>query len=286
MPDTFITVPGGRLHVVDEGEPGAPSILLLHAGIADLRSWDALVPHLVEGGYRTVRYDARGYGSSETEDIEYSNRADAIAVLDGRDIGRAALVGNSRGGQVAIDTAIEYPGRVVAVVGVAAGLGGFDGDATADEIAAFERMEALEEELDTATDEADRDRLIAELLDLDTSLWVDGPGQPQDRVSAAIRDAVREMNATHAAKGPDQGRPIPLEPRANERLHDLRCPILAVAGTLDVSDVAQTAEHLAANAPNGRAAILPGVAHMIGMEAPERLAELTSEFLAGVPRWS
>jgi hypothetical protein len=31
---------------------------------------------------------------------------------------------------------------------------------------------------------------------------------------------------------------------------------------------------------------MPGVAHMIGMEAPSELATLILEFLAPLPRWS
>ena len=75
-------------------------------------------------------------------------------------------------------------------------------------------------------------------------------------------------------------------PRADDRLADLRCPVLAVAGELDASEVAQTARHLEANAPDARAVILPGVAHMIGMEVPDELAALIVEFLAPLPRWS
>ena len=114
--ERFVDVPGGRLFVVDEGD--GPPVVLLHAGIVDLRSWDGLVPHLVAAGYRAVRYDARAWGRSTTEDVAYSNRADLVAVLDALGIGRAALVGNSRGGQIAFDTAVEFPDRVVAVVGV------------------------------------------------------------------------------------------------------------------------------------------------------------------------
>lgn len=150
MTSLTVPVPGGRLHVVDEGDPAGPAILLLHAGIADLTSWDALAPRLVAAGHRVVRYDARGFGRSVTDDVAYSNRADSIAVLDALSIRRAALLGNSRGGQIAFDIAIEYPDRVLAVIGVGAGLGRFEGDPTPDEIAAFERMDALEERLDAA----------------------------------------------------------------------------------------------------------------------------------------
>jgi 3-oxoadipate enol-lactonase len=273
MTAAHVDVPGGRLLVVDQGS--GPPIALLHAGIADLRSWDAMVPHLIDAAYRIVRFDARGVGGSTTEPVEFSRTADLLAVLDARGVDRAVLVGNSMGGMLALDTAIVAPDRVVAIVGVAAGLGGFDGDATPEETAMFEEMERLENTtpLDPAA-----------VADIDIRLWVDGPGQPPTPVPAAIRELVREMDMFDPDR--PEGTPVRLEPRAVDRLAELRCPILAVAGELDASEVAQTARHLEANAPNARAVIWPDVAHMIGMEQPERLARTIVEFLAPLERWS
>jgi pimeloyl-ACP methyl ester carboxylesterase len=277
MTTSAVSVPGGRLHVVDEGDPSHPAVVLLHAGIADLRAWDDLVPLLVEASYRVIRYDARGFGASITEDVDFSNRDDLVAVLDAVGVERAVLVGNSRGGQIAIDTAIEFPDRVVAVVGVGTGLGGFDGGSTPEETALFDEMEALEE---AASPDPDA------IADIDVRVWVDGPGQPATRVPAEIRDKVRMMDAPQYAPEHVDGRPVPLQPPASSRLADLRCPVLAVAGELDASGVAQTARHLEAEAPDARAVILPGVAHMIGMEMPDELAALVIDFVAPLPRWS
>jgi 3-oxoadipate enol-lactonase len=277
MTATFVAVPGGRLHTLDEGNSTDPAILLLHAAVVDLQAWDDIVPPLVGAGYRVVRYDARGFGESTTEDVDYSNRADALAVLDQFGIGRAAFVGNSRGGQIAFDTAIEFPERVVAVVGVGAGLGGFEGEPTVEELAVFEVGEALE-----SADEVDVDALV----ELETRVWLDGIGQPETRLPAAVRERFRAMDAAIYAPVRVTGRPIVLEPPAGARLSDLRCPVLAIAGALDVSDVAQTARHLEASVPDARALIMPGVAHMIGMEAPSELAALLVDFLAPLPRWS
>jgi pimeloyl-ACP methyl ester carboxylesterase len=121
---SHLDVPGGRLLVVDEGS--GPPIVLLHAAVADLRSWDALVPLLVAAGYRVVRFDARNFGGSTGDDVPFTYHADVLAVLDALHLERAALVGNSRGGMTALDTTIESPERVVAVVGVGAGIGGFE----------------------------------------------------------------------------------------------------------------------------------------------------------------
>ena len=285
MTTQTVTVPGATLHLLDDGAAGDPPILLLHAGIADSRSWDALVPHLMAGGYRVVRYDRRGFGRTVAEDVEFSNRADAVAVLDALGIARAAVVGNSQGGQIALDTAIEHPSRVVAVVAVAAGLGGFDGGATPDEIAAFDRMDALEERLEAAGPAGDPVAL-AEVLEMDLAFWVDGPGQPTDRFPPEVRDLVRVMDTEHYDPARVHGQPIPLRPPAADQLAALRQPVLAVVGALDATEMVATAEHLGRSASQATTVIWPDVAHMIGMEAPDRLAGLILDFLAPLPRWS
>ena len=273
--ERWIDVPGGRLYSVSDGE--GPPIVLIHAGIADLRAWDPMIDGLVAAGFTAIRHDLRAFGRSTTEDVPFSNRADVIAVLDAWGVGRAALVGNSLGGQLSFDTAIEFPDRVVAVVGVGAGIGGLDLGATPEEMALFEEGERLE-----TADPPDPDAIA----DFDVRLWVDGPGQSPTRVPAAIREAVRAMDRPLYLPDRIAGQPIALEPRAAERLADLRCPVLAVAGTFDVSEVEATARHLEANAPNARAVVLPDVAHMIGMEVPDTLTALIADFLRPLGSWS
>ncbi len=275
MTTLFVDVPGGRLHVVDEGS--GPAIVLLHAGIAVLEQWDGMAPLLVRAGYRVVRYDTRAFGGSTTDDVPFSNRADLIAVLDSLGIGRAALVGNSRGGQIAFDTAIEYPDRIVAVIGVGAGLSGFDGPATAAELALFDEGDALE-----SADPIDADAVA----DFDVRVWVDGHGRPGGQGPAWIRDAVRAWDRPQYLPGVVGGEPIPLRPAADARLADLGCPVLAIAGGLDFSEVVATARHLEEAAPVARALIWDDVAHMIGMEQPERLAATILEFVEPLATWS
>lgn len=260
-------MPGGRLFVVDEGE--GPAVLLLHAGIADLRAWDSLIPELVAAGFRAIQYDLRGYGRSETQVVPFSNRADAIAVLDALGIGRACLVGNSMGGQIAIDVAVEYPDRVVALVALGAGLGGFDGSLTPEELVVEEAVEALEAAGD-----------IEALVAAEVRLWGDGVLAPEGRMAEPARTALTEL--VRGAADPDRprGKPIPLDPPAAGRIGTLTIPILAVVGALDESYAIQVAEHLGTASPNGRTVILPDVAHMIAMEQPAETARLIVEMLA------
>ena len=277
MSERFVSVPGGRLFVVDDGADTDPPIVLLHAGIADSRSWDALVPLLVDAGYRVIRFDHRGHGRSTTDDVGFSPRADLLAVLDEAGIGRAALVGNSRGGRNAIDTAIESPDRIVAVVGVAAGLGGFETEPTPEEALLWEEMDEIE-----SADPPDPDAIV----DIDLRVWVDGPGQSPDRVpTRAAREGV-PMDRPLYEPGHVRGSPVPLDPPAVDRLADLRCPVLAVAGSSIHPRRDHRRAHLAEHAPDARAVIWPHVAHMIGMEVPDELAALIVDFLAPLPRWS
>jgi pimeloyl-ACP methyl ester carboxylesterase len=236
-----------------------------------------MVEPLTAAGYRVVRFDTRGYGASTTEDVEFSPRADVLAVLDSFGIGRAALVGNSRGGMIAFDTAIESPERVVAVVGVAAGLGGFEVEPTPEEVRIFEAYKAV----DTA-EPFDADALT----DFETGVWLDGPGQAADRVAPGLHDAFRAMARPLNEPARVRGTESRLDPPANDRLGELRCPVLAVAGSLDFTDVVQTAQRLEAAVPGARAVVWDDVAHMVGMEQPDRLAATIVDFLAPLERWA
>jgi 3-oxoadipate enol-lactonase len=274
MTASQIAVPGGRLHVVDEGY--GPPIVLIHAGVADLRAWDDVVRPLHHAGYRVIRHDVRGFGQSTTEDVEFSHHADVLAVLDAAGVERAVLVGNSKGGMIAYDTAIASPDRVAAVVGVAAGVGGYDGGMTPDEIPINEEYERV--------DSAEPFDAVA-LTDFEVRVWLAGPLQPLDRVSPELRTRFFEMDLPLNEQGRVRGRQVPLDPPANDRLAELRCPVLAIAGTLDFSECVAAARHLEADAPNARALIWDDVAHMIGMEQPHRLAGAIAEFVEPFRPW-
>ena len=95
------------------------------------------------------------------------------------------------------------------------------------------------------------------IADFDVRLWVDGPGQPETRVPAAIRDNVRAMD-TPTTPPTASGAAGPADRRAaDERLADLRCPVLAIAGALDVSEVAQPPGTWRRRLPNAHAVVWP-----------------------------
>ena len=214
-----------------------------------------------------------------TEAVSFSNRADVIAVLDALGIGRAALVGNSRGGVIAFDTAAEFPDRFVAVVGVAAGLGGYEATATAGGDGHL-RGDGCARVRGTAGRAGHRRR--------------DGPllGRRPRPVTRDARplghpEAVREQQTDILRPDRVNGEPIPLDPPAEAapgEPHDADPRGRRACSTAPRSSTPRGTRGDAA--PNARAVIWDDVAHMIGMEQPERLANLIDEFLAPLPRWS
>lgn len=259
----YAPVQSGELYYEMAGE--GPAVVLLHAGIADLRMWDEQVPALADR-YTVVRYDARGFGRTRTEPVPFSNRQDLVELLDHLGIERAALVGCSRGGMIALDTAIEHPTRIFALGWVCSGVSGWEPPNelfAPEEIALYEAMEAAEQ-----AHEYER------VADLDVRLWVDGPQQPEGRAAAHVRRKVREMSLnnyrTHARLYDEGLEPQGLEPPAVGRLSELRIPVLAIVGELDSPEVPVAAELLAREAPNVRVERYPDAAHLPSMERPER----------------
>ena len=260
-----IPVPGGRLHGVAEGD--GPPIVLLHAAVVDSRVWEPFVPLLTDAGYRAIRYDARGFGQSVTEDVEFSRVDDLLAVLDTFGVERAAVVGNSQGGQIALDLAVSRPDRVAALVQLASGIGGLDVPMSPHD----EAVEQRYEEIDAAGD-------IQALTDFELALWGAGVDQPVERLPAGLRGFLRPMIEA-ANQGRPRGRQVPLDPPAAERLDRLTMPVLFVHGGLDFSYVELFGRHLEANVPNARMVVMPGVAHLLAAEAPDETARLVLDLV-------
>jgi pimeloyl-ACP methyl ester carboxylesterase len=263
--EQIVPVPGGSLFAVSEGN--GPPIVLLHAGVVDSRVWEPFVPLLTGAGYRAIRYDARGFGRSTTEDVEYTRKDDLLAVMDAFGVELAALVGNSQGGQIALDLAVSHPERAAALVQLASGIGGL-------EVPMSPRDEAVEERYD----EVDQSGDIEALTDFELALWGAGVEQPVERLSPELRAFLRPMFA-ESNEGRPHGRQMPIDPLAAERLDQLTMPVLFVHGALDFSYVELFGRHLVQNVPGARLVVIPGVAHLVAVEAPEETARLILDLI-------
>ena len=99
------------LNVAVDGDADAPPVLLLHGITASVRTWEWMVPHLVDR-YRVLRLDFRGHGRSGRAPGTYGWEgyvSDAAAAC--REVAGApcAIIGHSLGGGTAAALAQLHP---------------------------------------------------------------------------------------------------------------------------------------------------------------------------------
>ncbi|WP_405091381.1 alpha/beta hydrolase [Micromonospora sp. NBC_01392] len=263
---TKIEINGATL-AYDEAGSGS-AVVLLHAGIADRRMWRDQVPALA-ARHRVIVPDLRGYGESELPPEPFAHHDDVVGLLDALGVERAALVGCSFGGRVAVDTALAHPDRVSALALFGAPLSGHEWS---------EETEQLWENLVGDVDPEDFGATAAG----EVRFWVVGPSrQPADVDPELIRFAEemdrRALAAEQALSAIEVGE---LDPPAVDRLGELRMPVLAAAGADDIPDIRRLADRIAAEAPHGvRLPDIPNAAHLFPLEHPTEVNTALRTFL-------
>ena len=180
-----------------------------------------------------------------------------MGVLDALGIERAALVGLSLGGRLALDVALAHPERLWAVAGVAPGLGGHDGAAYTDEHEA--RYEAAEDKLET-------------MMEIDFEVWA--PLGADDRIRQLWR-ATPDANPLPDGLEPREPEGLP----AKERLGELAVPTLVVTAAHDPAGFREIGPLVAREAPDARHVELDSD-HYLTLREPELLSGLLLDFLS------
>jgi pimeloyl-ACP methyl ester carboxylesterase len=246
----------------DEAGSG-PAVVLLHAGIADRTMWSEHLEGLADAGYRAVAPDLPGFGEARVAPGEQAPWADVLRTMDELSIERAALVGNSFGGAVALRVALVAPDRVSALALISA---------PSPALEPSPELEAAWEAEEAALQRGDIEAAVEAVVDF----WTlpDASQQLRDRVAAMQRRAFAlQAEAPPATEAPD---PVAQRPEA---LAGLSVPTLVAAGELDKRDFRQGAETLARTLPRARHAVIEGAGHLAPLEAPEAFRELVLAFL-------
>lgn len=242
----------------DEAGTG-PAVVLLHSTVCDRRMWDPLWPVLVDAGYRLVRCDFRGFGTTPVPAAPHNDADDVMDLVGELDVGPVALVGASYGGKVALEIAARWPRQVTALALVCAAMPGHE---PTDVLRNFWQRE---EELIDAGD-------VAGAVELNVATWL-GP-----EADEATRERVRLMQR-HAfdvqLAAPEEYEPI-------EVAFDLRAitaPSLVISGAKDLPDFRLIAATLAALLPGARPVELPWAGHLPTLERPSELSSMLTAYL-------
>src|SRR6267154_1917541 len=115
--DVQIKANGIGINYAIDGKEGE-WLVLSNSLATDLSMWDTQAREL-SGTFRVLRYDQRGHGRTQAPGGRYSFDlliADALALIDALDIGRANFAGLSMGGATALGLAQRHPDRIVRAI--------------------------------------------------------------------------------------------------------------------------------------------------------------------------
>ncbi|NMY49763.1 alpha/beta hydrolase [Pseudomonas sp. WS 5011] len=119
-PSSFLAIDGMLVHLRDQGPRDDPApIVLLHGTSASLHTWEGWVAAL-QTKRRVISLDLPGFGLTgpfPDGDYRMSHYSAFLAhVLDQLQVPRAVVAGNSFGGQLAWQFALDHPQRVERLV--------------------------------------------------------------------------------------------------------------------------------------------------------------------------
>lgn len=253
----------GSLAWTTHGPEGERSLLLLHSLGTDSRMWTRQIPAFSRVR-RVVTIDLPGHGGSTAAGGEYRLEdlgRDVLGMADSAGIDRFDLCGVSLGGLISLWLAIAAPDRVLTLVAsnTAARVGSFEFWS--------ERIRAVAE----LGMDGIRPNVLPRFFtpdfperDPETFHSVEGVFNSVDPVGyagccAALRDA-----------------------DLRDRVAEIGCPTLIVAGDQDLATPPADSEFLSGRIAGSRIVVIPGAAHLANLDQPE---VFTSAVLGAWDEW-
>lgn len=252
-------------------------LILLHGFLSNIHTWDYLAPHL-RTAYPLFGYDRIAFGLSERPLPPYpqgKNPYEPSAVRDrsasliaqefpGR---KPVLVGNSAGGNLAVQLAITYPDRYAALILI-------DPAIYQNGPPGFVRFLLKTGLFDRFGLKTVRD-IVDQQEDLFARAWADPSRIPPDLIRA-YREPLEAEDWDTALFAYTKASS---DPGIVKRLQDISIPVLIIHGTEDSIVPPDQSVRLASEIPGARLELLPNCGHVPQEECPEMTAQLIIDFL-------
>jgi 3-oxoadipate enol-lactonase len=247
---------------------GGPTVLMLHGIGGGHLAFAPQVETLASSGYRAVAWDMPGYGhSAPIEPYTFKGLAEScIALIESLQCGDVTLLGHSMGGMVAQEVVARRPELVSKLVlcGTSPSFGKPDGDWQRSFIA--ERTAPL-----------DAGQTMAQLAALLVPQMVGPAALPEGlQLATHCMSLVNPSTYRRALEAL-----VTFDRRAN--LANIRVPTLLIAGEHDRNAPPAVMKKMAGAIPGSTYIELPGVGHLMNLEAPDEFDGLLLNFLA-LPR--
>ncbi|TAM75021.1 alpha/beta hydrolase [bacterium] len=236
---------------------GPRTLLLIHGWACSHRYWEDFAA-LLPSGYRAVAVDLRGFGESPKPPAGYhfdDHAADLVRLIHRLNLPRAALVGHSMGGAIALHLALGHAllFRALAIVDAGA------------HVAQRRQILAL------AGDDLFRTGMTASQLSKAVASWFHDPEDPHipefQRIACSSPGTIRgEALRCHIARD-----------MRNEVQH-INLPTLVLYGALDGTRSYEEAAYLRDTIPGAELRVIAGAAHSPQIERPLETAAALLDF--------
>ncbi len=254
------------------GSPEGRPVLFLHGFMGRGADWEEVASGLGEG-FRCLCPDLPGHGGQALEEEpSIETTADALAgLLAEHGIARAALVGYSMGGRIALMAALRYPElfRPLVLESASPGIRSED-----DREARAKRDRGLSRRLEAMRGDAERFR---DFLDE----WYDAPlfaSLQKDPARLAVLIERRIENRPESLGAALRGFSVGRQPALWDAIADYPAPILAMAGEED-RKYRRIAEEMAALSPHVATHVMNGRGHNVHFENPRGYTTVLRAFI-------
>lgn len=243
------------LHLYYETYGSGAPLVLLHGGMLTIDlNFATLIPTLAQT-HTVIGVEMQGHGRTANIDrpITFANlAADVVALLDHLSIEKAAVLGHSMGGGVALELAMSHPDRVSAIVPISASVSKDGMHPDLSDPSTFETSPIMPTAQDFADFKAAYERLSPHPDQFDEFLMTLG-SMDQD-----------------------------FEGWTDEQLAGITCPVLIVQGDTDFTLIAHAGVMLA-KIPGSALAVIPATTHMQVTRRDTILLPILDRFFADHP---
>jgi pimeloyl-ACP methyl ester carboxylesterase len=263
---------GGRgIRYAEMGQGEGPPILLVHGLSGNWQNWLENIPRLA-AERRVLALDLPGFGASDdpAEKITMSGYGRAVDEFSDRlDLGEVVLIGNSMGGFVAAETAIQFPERVERLVLVSAA-GITSSNLRREPVMVWGRIAML-----AGSRGAAEKRMAILRPRLRHAVYSSILRHPS-RISAETLWEI-SLGAGRSAFRPALEAIVDYDFR--DRLGDIRSPTLVVWGEEDMLVPVQDAQEYERQIPAARRLVFEDTGHMPMVERPRTFNDAVLEFM-------